>query len=1108
MEAGVLTFDMGSEFKVLEDIVFEEEVARPEALRFFTLDEQLIDYFDKVLPKKGKISKFEYNAISGEVDRLREIYEDVITVTDSEYTVDLSRKEIHVDWVHPIYTNLSLVSYSYKQNWNVLYDSNNRSTPNYYPRMLSALPKPYNTTASDGVSYTDGGILVNEDGGATIHTLPTYQRTKRVLHEDGSFSIIKVPVNNTADDVKVKGFYIDTRPLDIPNPLADHPFLASNNPSKFLINEPLNRVFPTVEAIMTHGVPKTKDPYTEGKKFLKLYDIKLSQIPWNLWKDSFAPVDTISVTPTILSVEFPKDKDSNIPSENIQKLYTEKWYPGIEPRLWLSRQEDNGSIVFKMILSNASSSGTLAPAIVGEKPIPALTPSTVEECFTIETFNAFLNAGVYRSPKWSDVNSAIDKHKALPGGHCIPLAQIVQERTDFLVGNKIAWKESQDKDILKEHQELLKHFQYVETVKKQAVYEKYAGQADSDIRKMIKAVLKDQKRTPIDKADSIEKILRGISTKDNIYFDAADSFLLCGHTLAILKGDMENDLQLFYKSWTTVDEGFRSCISCGERINADVFVSQDDFDENGNPVISSDVLEGGSFHGDTHMDSFATSISGLKKLFQLQNGGEAILYLLMSLLQVLPVEEQLSPIVSNIRVLTTTLRGRKSKQEDIERVECEFGIAGMVTLLQIHNPFLIPRRSFGSKVLKLSGFPRDTDDEKVSPTLDTILSILKTTFESSPNTFTGSIKTFIKVLISDNKKIRTETIVFLKNFKKTFTTLFEAGKARYAEIPVVSIVTQQSLPVLPVTKLSYTPDEKLGNEELKSECTIEMPRSYLTGLLPPNVLQAPMILSKTTPSKSAKLIDRLITTVNLNKFTDAEITRRVKLDFPKTIKLDKIAAFLKTDTDGIAFLSLLNRMLDILIKEGFDLKKGIEYRSFSVYLQTSIQKSLLRDAAKGLVYELLHDVKNHKNKLGLIDALNTATQRDLVFSMILLTKEDATKQDSDLRTRERELFKHRMRQMNDTEREATKMLLDIGIAPYIITNQDRELFAREYNLPDPESAYEDAMQALDIDTPEAGVNDVEPMRERSIDEENGASNEQNRDYDNLFESNEEEGYGT
>ena len=66
--------------------------------------------------------------------------------------------------------------------------------------------------------------------------------------------------------------------------------------------------------------------------------------------------------------------------------------------------------------------------------------------------------------------------------------------------------------------------------------------------------------------------------------------------------------------------------------------------------------------------------------------------------------------------------------------------------------------------------------------------------------------------------------------------------------------------------------------------------------------------------------------------------------------------------------------------------------------------------------------------------------------MMLLTEDEAQKEDLTLRAKERETFKMRMRQMDDTQREITKMLLDIGLAGYIITNEDRELFSQEYRL--------------------------------------------------------------
>jgi len=248
--------------------------------------------------------------------------------------------------------------------------------------------------------------------------------------------------------MKTKGFYIYKRPFEIPNPLSEHPFLASNEPHRYLTEETLNRVFPTIETIMTHGVPTTNDPYGEGKKFLKIYDVKLSQIPWNLWKDRFPPVGTIATTPTILSIEFPKGDDVVAPSKSLQDTYVIKWTSGVEPREWLARQEDGGALVSKMLLTQASKAGLVPPAVMAERPQSQAIKSTPEECFTFDTFDGLVNAGIYRK------------------GVCIPMPQIIQEKADMIVAGKIAWKETTPADILKDHQELLKFFQHAEITEK------------------------------------------------------------------------------------------------------------------------------------------------------------------------------------------------------------------------------------------------------------------------------------------------------------------------------------------------------------------------------------------------------------------------------------------------------------------------------------------------------------------------------------------------------------------------------------------------------------------------------------------------------------------
>lgn len=1045
MEAGFMRFDPASEFEIIETLDFQEEVQRPESLRFFTLEEQLLDYFDKVLPKKGKVTKFEYQRIAKQVDRLREIYNDVITVTDTDYVVDLSRKKVDVDWVKPIYTDFELESYSYAEKWVPLYKPGLRTTPNYYPRMLAALPKPYKPTGT-GVPFVGKATMVNEEGENPVNVLGIYERTRGIVHEDGSFSVVKLPVGNTADEMKVKGFYIEKRGVEIPNPLSQHPFLESVEPHAYLTEESLPRVFPTIETILTHAVPTTSDPYIEGKKFLKIYDVKLSQIPWNLWKERFPPVGTIAATPDIQSVSFAKKDDIEAPSKSLQDIYLHKWMPGVEPRFWLTYQEDGGSVVSKMLLTKVSKSGLLPPAIL-EKPVAQSVKSTPEECFQFDTFDSLVNAGLYRK------------------GMCIPMPQVIQEKADMITAGKIAWRETTGLDILKDHQELLKFFQYKETQRKLKPYEKYLAKGDSDLRRMIKAVLADPERDPVDKASAVQLLVIGSDQKDEQYFDAEDMFLICGHTIATLKGDMEQDKESYYTKWTTIDDGFRACKFCGEQINKDVFIAQDDFDEDGKVVISHDFLDNpATFKGDTHVESFTNSLGKLRPSFTLDNPGEAIFYLLLSLLQVLPTESQLVPVLQFIRDTTAVLRSNKKIEKSVkERVEGILGIVGMVTLLLTHNPFLIPRRSFGSKILKLTGFPRDTDSPDDAPALDIVISVLKTTFQASPSTFKGPIATLLRQVIAKPKDVRKESVAFLKQAFKKFEAQYISAKERYA-IPVeADYVSMISLPVLHREKTTYRPTEKIGEEESMSECNVDIPRSYVTGRLPPNVVQEQLVLSPTKPSPLAvEIVPEYEPPAHIT-FTEAEIRRRAGLGYPKGLKLGRLEEFIRSDTDGIALASLLNRILDVLALEGFPVAK---YRRAAIYLKTN----LLRDAMRGLLYELLHDVVSHRNKGGLVNELSTRIQRDLAFNMILITKEQASRQDSDLRTREREVFKSRMRNMNDTEREVTKMLLDIGIAPYIITNEDREIFAREYGVTDPEAEHARTEQEQDIDRPEEGYN--------------------------------------
>jgi hypothetical protein len=255
-----------------------------------------------------------------------------------------------------------------------------------------------------------------------------------------------------------------------------------------------------------------------------------------------------------------------------------------------------------------------------------------------------------------------------------------------------------------------------------------------------------------------------------------------------------------------------------------------------------------------------------------------------------------------------------------------------------------------------------------------------------------------------------------------------------------------------------------------AKCDVPRVKSTITGRLLPNVSQAPLELAKNImPSRFASQLVADEVVINKLRITDKDIRSRLALRLPKLLRSNKLDTFLERENiDGISVLTMLNRILDILSAEKYDIKTIIKYREISVFLETQINKSLLRDIAKGFVYELMQEVNKDKNRVQIGKALDDAMLKDVVMNMLLFTKEEADRVVSEATTKEREKFKATMRSMTDIERELTKMLLDIGMAPHIITNEYRVLVAKEFNYPDPEDEYNRVMAKGDETVPEDG----------------------------------------
>ena len=74
------TFE-AKDVQVLGEVVFEEETQRPMSTRFYTLDEQVSDSYEKMVPRDKRVTKFKLKELEKEVERYRELYTTYISAT-------------------------------------------------------------------------------------------------------------------------------------------------------------------------------------------------------------------------------------------------------------------------------------------------------------------------------------------------------------------------------------------------------------------------------------------------------------------------------------------------------------------------------------------------------------------------------------------------------------------------------------------------------------------------------------------------------------------------------------------------------------------------------------------------------------------------------------------------------------------------------------------------------------------------------------------------------------------------------------------------------------------------------------------------------------------
>jgi hypothetical protein len=1036
-------FDPTTEFVVLEEFEFDELIERPSAIRFFTYEEQASDFIEKLLPKTGKVAKGVIRKAEHEVDAFTYLYKNTLEETPDGYVEKKYSPPKILPWVRYINSSPLVVT---RYNYDDLVLTQKEMAPNYYLRMLDILPKSglYFSTGETPV-YTRGKVKIND----TVF-LDDYVYTRTSFRDDGSYTIDKIPRVDTRDVAKFSGYIVDRPPIDPPNPLTDHPFLSAHpDPIRIDTTEPLPELLPNIETIFEHAIPETRDPYMQGLDYLKVYNIRLRDVPFKLWTSKFPPVPLVEISPIPVSITFPERIEEQ-PAKQLVDTYKSPWYPALASRRWLMGQEDAGLLVSKMLLSKVGSLGVVAiPPPIGF-PEGGIITGTPEDCLPTEItgFDDFLTRGIHRAPTCPSCGATGHIGKTCPikktnkdynsGYGCIPLSFVSVERESAPYENKEPWTPGTDETILKTHlSEIEKHRNYhVEYFSKPPASS--PASLLSETRQLIVKILNDDSKVPEDQLFEIQELLRDAIVENNVYKTADGAFLICEHEIERLKGEFNKDPDAYLRKWGAKVDGYYVCQYSGDRI-AEVIQHQDAFDEQGHIINRHDKISVSAYLPKEHL-SFAIHLRNLQSFFNIGEPAEDIMYLLISLLQILPEEKDLITLISYVREETAKVKAKVGsklveKKNDIDLMFGMFGFNAVVILLQTHLPQLIPRRSFGGRPLLLRGFPRDTSDINDAPLIDSLLGALQQTFESYPSTFRGSSVVFLRTLLNNRKVVKK---LVLSGLQKQFVPKFK-DQLLYAkdnlEAVSVGYVVQQAYqpPVLrPQKDVSYLgPAEKVStSDETRFNCYAKL--AWMEPGTPFSFRQPELPITETIqPSKKAAVVTSDERVLGAYTPTADEVRKRLKIKGPPGALFKRI---LDLNTPR-SLQSILLRIFTLASLEN----PTPQMKTYIAEIRNNIESafenpSLLRDYFKGVLLEFL---------TLLTPGLERAILQDIPIRSVLSTAAETRSVIDKLGAAEREEFKARLRRMPDAQREVTKELIDLGLAPYLITKGDRELFSKE-----------------------------------------------------------------
>jgi hypothetical protein len=444
--------------------------------------------------------------------------------------------------------------------------------------------------------------------------------------------------------------------------------------------------------------------------------------------------------------------------------------------------------------------------------------------------------------------------------------------------------------------------------------------------------------------------------------------------------------------------------------------------------------------------------------------------LILTVLQVLPTASKLEPLLKFGRSVAS-IQFSKGTADQIAKFTGITGIATAALLLQTHIPTLIPRRSFGTKPLVLSGYPRDADKPGDYSIADTLIMVLRKTFEAFPTSFRGPAQQAIRAVLNKPSEVKTAIVnllsaksPLLKGLDKLpspVPELLTQAKLYHQENPVKVEVPKTLLPVI-------APPKELGVIRSFTECPSSRP-IWTSGRTPQVVQPAIQLRGGIQSAPNGKIVVPSVSDRVVPAPTPKDVVRG------RLAKEKGIQVRIPIRDTPLANLAVASRISDMFLMN--EPVRAVD---------TTEGAALLRDVSRGILAETLSEIQKDPVKRTKLEEQRT---KDVALYTLTADYKQEKANVNKLVASERMRFVQRMAQKTDAEREVIQDLLAIGLAPYIISRADREDLAREAERLREEVFRDDALvQELDI---EVGVGQPRDVFEQG---EEGLAGVDNGDY--------------